>query len=140
MKLLNKYCTYNRENEISATALNRSSTVCTQECMVFIQKARGKEFCLDILNMIQFPVLHKNMSDTQLLVHLLFPFSVGSSWNDNKTKSQGIGKNLSDIMGFHIQVIFHIFYRYMGKEYHYFDIILKYRVNSVSFTMQYFKN
>lgn len=35
---------------------------------------------------------------------------------------------------------FHIFYRYMGKEYHYFVIILKYRVNSVSFTMQYFKS
>ena len=53
-------------------------------------------------------------------------FLLGLQWNDNKTKSQGIGKNMSDILGFHIQVIFHIFYRYMGKEYHYFVIILKY--------------
>ena len=53
-------------------------------------------------------------------------FLLGRQWNDNKTKSQGIGKNMSDLLGFHIQVISHIFNRYMGKEYHYFVIILKY--------------
>ena len=31
---------------------------------------------------------------------------------------------MSHIIGFHIQVIFHIIYYYMGKEYHYFVIII----------------
>ena len=74
------------------------------------------------------------MSDTQL--HVLFPFSVGSSVEQQQNKGPRDWQkiNISDIpvMWFHIQVVFRMFYRYMGKEYHYVVIILKYRVNSVS--------
>ena len=65
--------------------------------MVFIQKAKGKEFCLDILNLILSATQEHDCQIPNYTYIYFSRFLLGRQWNDNKTKSQGIGKNMSDL-------------------------------------------
>ena len=106
---------------MSAASLNQSFMVCTQECVVFIKEAQGPGI---LPGYLKRDSQHYTRT-CQIPNYMYFShFLLGLQWNFNKTKGQGIGKKMSHIMGFHIQVIFHIIYYYMGKEYHYFVIII----------------